>query len=72
MSRIVAIGCATDLAGYALAGVEVVDASTPQSVQRAWAELGPDVGLVLLTADAFRALPGPLERQDLLWEVLPA
>ncbi|HVP76052.1 MAG TPA: V-type ATP synthase subunit F [Gaiellaceae bacterium] len=70
--RIVAIGEETELAGYALAGVEVVVAGDAESVRRAWSELGGDVGLVLLAAQARRALPEPLERSGLLWAVLPA
>ncbi len=72
MSRVVAIGSSTELAGYALAGVEVVAAIGPDAVRTAWAELDPDVALVLLTPDARRELPDRLERTDVLWTVLPA
>jgi len=71
MSRIVAIGSAAELAGYALAGVEVIAAIEPGAVRRAWSELGDDVGLVLLTADARRQLADPIERREVLWAVLP-
>lgn len=70
MSRIIAIGEETQLAGYALAGVEVIATVDPESVRRAWAELH-EVGLVLLTTAARRALPDPIDRRDLLWAVLP-
>lgn len=71
MSRIVAIGQGTELAGYALAGVEVVEAADSDLVRTAWEELEDDVGLVLLTAEARRALPDPIDRRDVLWTVLP-
>jgi vacuolar-type H+-ATPase subunit F/Vma7 len=72
VSRIVAIGQATALAGYALAGVDVVEANDRDDVRRAWEQLGREVGLVLLTADARAALPDPIGRRDVLWVVLPA
>ncbi len=71
MSRIVAIGRATELASYALAGVEVVEAGGPDLVWRAWEQIGSDVGLVLLTAEARRALPERIDRRGVLWTVLP-
>lgn len=69
--RVVAIGSAVELAGYALAGVEVIAATEPAAVRRAWSELGDDVALVLLTADARRELPEPIARLGVLWAVLP-
>jgi vacuolar-type H+-ATPase subunit F/Vma7 len=72
MSRIVAIGQATTLAGYALAGVEVIEATDPDLVRHAWQRIDSDIGLVLLTADARQALPDPIGRKDVLWVVLPA
>jgi len=71
MSRIAAVGRATELAGYALAGVEVVDARDPESVRRAWGEIPADVALVLLTAEARRSLPERIDAGDRLWAVLP-
>jgi vacuolar-type H+-ATPase subunit F/Vma7 len=71
MSRIVAIGEATELAGYALAGVDVQPATRPDEVRRLYLGLGEDVGLVLLTAMARRAIPSSLDRGDVLWIVLP-
>ena len=72
MSRVVAIGEATELAGYALAGVDVIDAADPDLVRRAWERVDDDVGLVLVTAEARRALSRRIDRQDVLWVVLPA
>jgi len=71
MSRVAAIGSWTELACYALVGVEVVDASGPEAVRRAWEELPEDVGVVLLTPEARRSLPGLLLPRELLWVVTP-
>jgi vacuolar-type H+-ATPase subunit F/Vma7 len=72
MSRIAGIGERAKLAGYALAGVELIEARAPDRVREAWEQLDDDVGLVLLTPEARRALPDPLRRPGLLWVVLPA
>ena len=69
--RVVAIGSELELAGYSLAGVEVIAAPVPEQVRRAWAELGDDVQLVLLTSEARRALPDGLDGSGVLWAVLP-
>jgi vacuolar-type H+-ATPase subunit F/Vma7 len=71
VSRVAAVGAWAALAGYALAGVEVVEADDPAAVRRAWAELPADVGLVLLTQAARTALPERLEPRDRLWAVIP-
>lgn len=71
MSRVVAIGAAVELLGYGLIGVDVVDARGSQEVRACWAGLGNDVGLVLLTQEARRALPERLDQRDHLWVVLP-
>lgn len=71
MSRVVAIGSAAALAGYALVGVDVVDAPAPELVRRAWAGALGEAALVLLTAEARAALPEHLERSA-LWTVVPA
>ena len=71
MSRIAALGRWTELAGYALAGVEVVDARDPEAVRRAWDGLADDVAVVLLTAEARRSLSDPLLPRDRLWAVVP-
>jgi vacuolar-type H+-ATPase subunit F/Vma7 len=72
VSRVVAIGGELELAGYALAGVEVVVADDADTVRRAWSALGGDVGLVLLTAHARRSLPEALHGGDVLWVELPS
>jgi vacuolar-type H+-ATPase subunit F/Vma7 len=71
MSRIAAIGRWTELAGYALAGVEVVDAGDPGAVRLAWDGLEDDVAVVLMTGEARRSLPDPLLPLDRLWAVVP-
>lgn len=70
MTRVVAIGAAEQLLGWALAGAEVIEAQGDPQARLAWAELEPDVGLVLLTPAARAALPGPLPGK-VLWAVLP-
>lgn len=73
MRRVAAIGEASALAGYALAGVEVLPAEDATGVVRAWAALDEDVGLLLLTRAAEAALSSRLaEADDLLWAVVPA
>lgn len=70
MSRVVAIGDAAELAGYALVGVDVVDARAPELVRRAWADALGEASLVLLTAEAREALPDRLG-PSVPWTVVP-
>jgi vacuolar-type H+-ATPase subunit F/Vma7 len=71
VSRVVAIGSGLELAGYALAGVEVAEADDSEAVRRAWESLDEDVSLLLLTRDAAAALPDRTSRPDLLSVELP-
>ncbi len=71
MSRVAALGRWTELAGYELAGIEVVDAGDPDAVRRAWDGFADDVAVVILTAEARRSLPDPLLPRERLWAVLP-
>ncbi len=71
MSRIAALGRWHELAGYALAGVEVVDAPDAETARVAWEDLDDDVAMVLLTPEARRALPEPLLTTGRIWAVLP-
>jgi hypothetical protein len=73
VSEIVAIGEPGLLDGYGLAAVEVRAAADDAAAIRAWAELGADVGLLILTPSAERALSSRLaESRDLVWAVVPA
>jgi vacuolar-type H+-ATPase subunit F/Vma7 len=71
MSVIVAIGKRARLEGYALAGVEVIDAKDTPEAKQAWDGLPPDVGLVLLDRSAQAALAERLAQAALLWVVVP-
>lgn len=72
MSRVVAIGQERQLAGFALAGVDVRAAESAQAAQDAWDGLERDVGLLILTPEAAAALEGRRsEREDIVWVSLP-
>jgi vacuolar-type H+-ATPase subunit F/Vma7 len=53
---IAVLGESAAVQGYALAGVEVLTAETPEEVRRAWALLTDEVAVVILTARAAEAL----------------
>lgn len=55
-SRIVAIGEPATVQGFALAGVQVLAAESPDAVRTAWAGLPDDVALVILSSAAEQAL----------------
>ncbi len=57
MSRIAAIGAGVAVQGFGLAGALVRPAESGAEVRAAWDALPPDVAMVVLTADAARALP---------------
>ena len=72
MTRIVAIGSDHDLVGFTLAGVDVRRATSDTQIDAAWAGLGPDTTLVILSpraADRLRELLPT--RPHLLSVVLP-
>ena len=72
MSRVVAIGEAHRLAGFTLAGVDVYSAEDETLANDALDRLEGDVGLLILTPLAERALRGRLaEREDVVWVTLP-
>lgn len=60
-SAVVALGEASTLAGFALAGVRVLSAEDPAEVRRLWSGLPPDTGLVILTSRAADAVAGVRE-----------
>ena len=72
MSQVLALGEAHELEGFALVGARVVPAQTPEEVRAAWARLGDDVSLLVLTRAAALTLGDDLARRDdLLTAVLP-
>jgi vacuolar-type H+-ATPase subunit F/Vma7 len=72
MSRAVAIGDERRIAGYGLAGAEVLPAKDGRSVVAAWDALGDDVALVILTPSAQAALQDRLgDEGRRVWVVLP-
>ncbi|HEV7213031.1 MAG TPA: V-type ATP synthase subunit F [Blastococcus sp.] len=56
MGRVAAIGTASLVQGFALAGVVAMAAETAEEVRHAWGSLAPDVVLVFLTPPAAEAL----------------
>ncbi len=72
MSRVVALGASARVAGYALAGVNVLETDAAGALE-AWTRLPADTGLLLLTDDAATSLAGELSRAGrLLWAVIPS
>jgi len=72
MTRAAAIGEDTRLAGYALAGVEVLAAQDATEALDAWQRLPGDVSCLILTPAARSALGARLaERPRLVWAVVP-
>jgi vacuolar-type H+-ATPase subunit F/Vma7 len=72
MSRVVALGPSSRVAGFALAGVTVL-ATDEHGIEGAWASLPEDTGLVLLTPEAVEVLRDRLmERQRVLWAEIPS
>jgi len=73
MSTIVAIGERERVSGFALAGVQIAPADDPDGVRSAWQALSADVGLVILTWAAHRALAagGFCDCEGRLWVVMP-
>jgi len=56
MGRVVAIGAPGEIAGFALAGVELRPVVDDETACRAWASLDTEVSLVIVTAGVARAL----------------
>jgi vacuolar-type H+-ATPase subunit F/Vma7 len=55
MGRIVVLGEAPAVDGFALAGATVIPAADPEAVRRAWETLPADAAVVVLTASASAA-----------------
>lgn len=68
MGGAVAIGEQVRVAGWALAGVKVVDAEGAPAVRQAWRTVDDDVALVILTAAAADHLADELD--DLTWPLV--
>jgi len=72
MSAIVALGERSRVEGFELAGVRVVPAEDRAEVRAAWERLGPEVGIVLLTARSRQFLGELLpSRPEVIWTVIP-
>ena len=72
MAAIAVVGSAHRIQPLAVAGAESHAADTPDEVIAAWQGLGPDVAVLVLTAEAALALGRRVEdRRDLLVTVLP-
>ncbi len=72
MTRVVALGEATRVTGYAMAGVHVLTAENADAARAAWEKLAEDVGCVLLTRSARDAVAERLaERPQVIWVVVP-
>jgi hypothetical protein len=72
VSRAAAIGKDVRLAGYGLAGVEVLAAEDTAETLAAWERLPDDVACLILTPAARAALAARLaERPQLVWAMVP-
>jgi vacuolar-type H+-ATPase subunit F/Vma7 len=72
VSRVVAIGEASRLAGFTLAGVDVRGAEDTSAANAALEGLERDIALLILTPRAEAALRGHLaDREDVVWVTLP-
>lgn len=72
MSTVVALGERHELEGFALVGATIVTARTDDEISSGWRNLGPDVGLVILSSRAADVLRSELSsRPDILTAVLP-
>lgn len=71
MGSVIAIGPAVQVGGWALAGAEVRPAETDAQARQVWADLPTDVRLLLVSADAARAVAGRPRPPHALLAVLP-
>jgi vacuolar-type H+-ATPase subunit F/Vma7 len=72
MSSVAVIGPDRVVEGFALAGVEVLPASTPEEARTAFEGLGADTAVLFLTEEAAQALVALLpSRRDVIWTTLP-
>lgn len=71
MGAVVVVGEANRVEGYRLAGATVVVAEDASAARRAWADIGADTALVIVTAAAARVLDAELAASELLTVVMP-
>jgi len=72
VGRVVVLGEAARVEGFALGGATVIAADDRDGVLRAWASLGDGVAVVVLTANASTALDGvPAPHDEILTVVMP-
>ena len=70
MGLVVALGETARVKGLALGGAAVVAAEDPESVRRAWAELGDEVAVVILTKAAADAVQDRTDHDRILRVVM--
>ncbi|WP_330180122.1 hypothetical protein OHB26_27375 [Nocardia sp. NBC_01503] len=71
MGAVVVLGEASKVEGYRLAGATVLVAEDPAAVLRAWADIGSDTALIIVTAAAARVLDTELAAGAPLTVVMP-
>ncbi|WP_314251731.1 V-type ATP synthase subunit F [Streptomyces kutzneri] len=72
MGTVAAIGEQVEVAGLALAGVDVYAAEGPEEVRKAWTALAGDVTLVIVTPAAAAALGPGVDSIHPLVAVMPS
>jgi len=72
LGSVLAIGEATHVEGFALAGAATISAEDPDSVRRAWEGLDEEVAVVILTQRAAAALGDRQEGGPVLCVVMSA
>ncbi len=72
MARVVVLGEAARVEGFALGGAAVITAEDRDAVLEAWATLSDEVAVVVLTANASAALEGvAIAHDEVLTVVMP-
>jgi vacuolar-type H+-ATPase subunit F/Vma7 len=72
VSRLVALGEHARVDAFALVGVQVIPAETAADARAAWTALEPDIGVVILSPAARKAIADLLSsRPDVIWTAIP-
>lgn len=71
MGAVVVLGEASKVEGYRLAGASVLVAEDAAAVRRAWADIGSDTALIIVTTAAARILDAELSDGAPLTVVMP-